>query len=592
MKRLLPILLAVLLLAGCSSGEAPVPAEPPVSEPATEVKLVSLYDADSTVEQQTAGVVRAYPLGDGEYSGLMAMGQKLLVISGDGSLTILQGELGEVASTGIADLAQEWTQKDLIAAENGLIYYARETREVVLLDAQLRQTQRIALPEESQGNPVLQQDGQVFYCVGTQIRALNLNTGISRLVREHSCASQELTGSFFNDTIIGCRVTDEAGIQRTVYLFADTGEVIQTDSDGYQLDSVDNSYFAQHLTEEEKQYVFGSLDGEPMCLYPKEDFLAEALSLNGAIGYTVAEDGLHLAFYDLTAGKRTAAVILKGVGMPQALMADAGYVWFIADGVLYRWEMAAASVTEDTVYTGPRYTVSQPDLDGLAVCQERVQGIRDTYGLKLYIWEEAESLAGDYVQEKEYRVSVINESLDQIESLLRSFPEGFLKQTGDVSVYLAGSLKNGEPCAQYREGAACHVVITGQETAKSFLWGLGFAVDTKVLGNSREFDTWDNLNPKGFEYTYDYEANAQREKVEKYLDAFIDQQSMSFPTEDRSRIFAYAVLPEGAEYFTHDDLQDKLLRLCEGIREAYDLEKSTDIFPWEQYLDKPIAKEK
>ena len=38
-------------------------------------------------------------------------------------------------------------------------------------------------------------------------------------------------------------------------------------------------------------------------------------------------------------------------------------------------------------------------------------------------------------------------------------------------------------------------------------------------------------------------------------------------------------------------LQNKLLAICQGIRKAFGYEKSSEIFIWEQYLNKPIAKQ-
>jgi hypothetical protein len=36
-------------------------------------------------------------------------------------------------------------------------------------------------------------------------------------------------------------------------------------------------------------------------------------------------------------------------------------------------------------------------------------------------------------------------------------------------------------------------------------------------------------------------------------------------------------------------MQEKLLRVCTGIREAYGLEKKTDTYVWEQYLKTSLA---
>ena len=117
-------------------------------------------------------------------------------------------------------------------------------------------------------------------------------------------------------------------------------------------------------------------------------------------------------------------------------------------------------------------------------------------------------------------------------------------------------------------------------------------METHILNESIAFDQWNALNPSGFEYDYDYQANAQRD-AGVYLrgenKAFIDTYSMSFPKEDRARIMEYAMLPGNQELFRSEILQKKLLTLCQGIREAYGLKKSEEVFVWEQYLEKSLA---
>jgi len=41
-------------------------------------------------------------------------------------------------------------------------------------------------------------------------------------------------------------------------------------------------------------------------------------------------------------------------------------------------------------------------------------------------------------------------------------------------------------------------------------------------------------------------------------------------------------------YFESEAMQKKLRQLCLGIREAFDLKKSVEVFRWEQYLNKPL----
>ena len=73
---------------------------------------------------------------------------------------------------------------------------------------------------------------------------------------------------------------------------------------------------------------------------------------------------------------------------------------------------------------------------------------------------------------------------------------------------------------------------------------------------------------------------------------FTDVIAMSFPTEDRARLFANALMDDNAQMFEASPIQKKLRAICIAIREAYDYQKDTQIFTWEQYLAKPIAPSK
>ena len=71
--------------------------------------------------------------------------------------------------------------------------------------------------------------------------------------------------------------------------------------------------------------------------------------------------------------------------------------------------------------------------------------------------------------------------------------------------------------------------------------------------------------------------------------SFVDTYSMSYPKEDRARIFEYAMTAGNAPLFAASPLQYKLKMLCQGIREAFGLKKSPENFLWEQYLNQPMA---
>ena len=160
-------------------------------------------------------------------------------------------------------------------------------------------------------------------------------------------------------------------------------------------------------------------------------------------------------------------------------------------------------------------------------------------------------------------------------------------------ISLVRSIPGDKPMVQFYENGNAYVVIAANENvADSFLHGVAYVIDSHVLGNSRDYDTWKNLNPKGFDYDYHYYA-LDSHVDSKYLTdesrAFVDAYAMTFPREDRSRLFVYAMMDGNESYFTTKTMQAKLKRMCQGIRESYGYEKNGKTYTWEQYLNTSLA---
>ena len=111
-------------------------------------------------------------------------------------------------------------------------------------------------------------------------------------------------------------------------------------------------------------------------------------------------------------------------------------------------------------------------------------------------------------------------------------------------------------------------------------------IDTQVMNRCSAYDDWTDLNPQEFAYSLD--VNADMTPYQQYLTGtnrcFVDYYAMVNPAEDRARIFECAVNPGNGDMFTAPILQQKLRRICTGIREAFELEDRGEIFLWEQYL--------
>ena len=85
MKRLVVLLLAVLLLCGCSA--EPVPATEPSTAPTQPPKaLPGIYEAGSAVEEETAGAVRTYRPKVNGFPEIAFMGGRMLLLEEDSKL--------------------------------------------------------------------------------------------------------------------------------------------------------------------------------------------------------------------------------------------------------------------------------------------------------------------------------------------------------------------------------------------------------------------------------------------------------------------------------------------------------------------------
>ena len=247
----------------------------------------------------------------------------------------------------------------------------------------------------------------------------------------------------------------------------------------------------------------------------------------------------------------------------------------------------------------------------MAACQTRAEALGQTYGVEITLWEAAEALEpGHYDYEPEYRVKSISKGLDDLERALAAYPEGFLQQTAsrtDSGVIHISLLRDitGDPHKgtltevngiQYwsDQGDAYIGLVLGDALEQTLYHEMFHVIDSYVLSSCVLYDDWEDLNPRGFEYDFDYIQNQTRED-NQYLEedsrSFIDMYSMSYPGEDRARIMEFAMMPNYGSYFASEAMQEKLTVLCKGIRDAFGLEETPEILPWEIYLEKQLAPE-
>ena len=69
----------------------------------------------------------------------------------------------------------------------------------------------------------------------------------------------------------------------------------------------------------------------------------------------------------------------------------------------------------------------------------------------------------------------------------------------------------GKLARQFEQQGKSVMLAAGDTSEKALYHELYHVMETHILGNSIALDQWAKLNPVGFEYDYDYLANAQRD---------------------------------------------------------------------------------
>ncbi len=624
MKRILITLVACLLLCGCGpepETEATMAPSQPETQPPAEP--AGWYEPDSDVETATGGAVRRYPLPIPDACAMTWLGGDLLVFSGSEvtTLTRLAGE--NLAEAGRIRIHESLSPEDpsLRVTEEGIAWFSRETGETVLLDETLQEVERIALPGDAVGTPLLSASRKsLYYCTGDSVRVLERETGISRLLLETDYPRQELEGLYLQDSVLRCRLREENGDEGIIYLSAADGRILYRTGEEIPLTTYENRCYALRCEGAMQVLVFGEAEAERRMLLPR-DITAAVWPLESAhAAVTAARNGegtLCLEYYRLSDGLLVSSLELDGCGMPLSILAapEGEAVYLLchdenAGGeVIYRWDATALGTDDGKVYTCPRYTLDAPDGEGLAACREYARELETRYGLEILLYTDATAnQPRDYWLGAEYQVPLIHRELETLSRLLAAFPEGFLSLAAEnteadrlrlalvrtIEARPEAAVPEAAPGIHYWVGEEPYIALTvGNLTESTLYHQLYHAIESRIFAESQILYEWNKLNPEDFAYDYSYtrwEDRGENEYMAGESQAFIDSYAMTFPKEDRARILEYAMVSGNEAYFAPETMQKKLYILCLGIREAFGLTESGETYLWEQYLREPLAK--
>ena len=620
MKLPFLVLAALLILCGCTAPPESA-TEPPMTEIIAVTEPVCLYDSSGVMQAQTKGAVKAYPLALSDADAIATMGSHVVLFSGSDATTLTVYGQENLCPAAALTLPCRISPADGAVQVNtqGISYYDAPQKELVFLDTGLKEISRISLSTAISGTPVLSADWEkLYYCTADALRCTDLSTGLDRLVKQMAYPGQFPTALHRDDNVIICDTTDGDGTFRRLYISTRTGQLLYEDRGDVTLHTYGDAYFALHKDGIYTELLTGNSEHGPTLLDPNS-YNPEAfplLSTGGAV--TAATDSAgntRLHYYDLSSGRRTSILTLEGTQTVHQMIpaADNGNVWFLrydpqyGCDTLYLWELSKSPIPDPKNYLSARYTAENPDYAGLAACRETADALSRRYGVQILLWTDATSYEPwDYTLIPEHQVRVIQENLKELEQFLAMYPQSFLLKaaektsSGRIQICLVRSILGKEAGTaaevtglQYwddnRNTYLC-LSVAHQSLSRNASHEMSHIIDSRVLTVCKAYDDWNSLNPPNFTYIGSYTATAKNtDWTQGENRAFIDTYSMSYAKEDRARIMEYAMEAENAHYFESDTMQKKLLQLCRGIREAFGLKKSTEVFQWEQYLRHPIA---
>lgn len=596
MKKLLPLILFCTLLCGC--GRKDIPDDCHLSPTESVV-------GPMTVSDGFGGSMQTVPLNLQAVQGLRLFGGNILLFSGETvtTLTLLDPDtLDVIASLSLSFFLGNEDPSLVLHPTGHLSLYDPDRKETLLLDRQLHTLGTIPAPGSLSGVPILSPDETVlFYCTPTHVRAWELESGIRRRVKEMAFSSQALTGVHMDGAVLECRIADDTQTQ-TLFLSSEDGRLLHQGADILSLETDGNGFFAQIRAGTYTIPVFGTSPDVPIMLFPGED-RTQTFYLPNQMAAVIAfrrGSNLQLDYCRLSTGERTHSLSMEPFHVPLSVEAVHQRMLLLlsVDSRTEQFQLVFWALGDDMPEGSGFPTVSyraedNPDTAGLSQCRRKAAELEMQYGIRICCWDDTPAAASGEWQ-PEHHVPILQRELTLLEANLARYPEDMLRKTAEhfssVNLCLVRSVSGEGPhCTPFLDGSdACIFIPTGYRGEQALYHRLFHLMEVHIFGNSNAFDDWGNLNPAGFHYDYDYRANALRDSGVYLFQnnrSFVDTFSMSYPKEDRARIMEYAMLPGQDSLFLPPAMQQKLQKLCGGIRDAYALEDREESFLWEQYLD-------
>ncbi len=256
--------------------------------------------------------------------------------------------------------------------------------------------------------------------------------------------------------------------------------------------------------------------------------------------------------------------------------------------------------------------------DSLKPLRMRADKLEEKYGVEIYIGEECSNIFGGYTVAPLTEYNGVESALKMLEEEMNKYPDNFFEQfeyswVEGLEIYLAGTLKGIQgDVLEYAGGFKTiydsNIVLVldcndyGVESI--FHHELCHAIEEKIVDASYSQekpmfhdDKWNSFNPFADMYTYTYSEYGFSKYHEFTYESklyhgdiadayFVDTYAMTYPTEDRARLFESVMTDElyCIDFGEASNLMKKINYYAKCIRDVFDTTGWNDV-PWEVYLE-------
>lgn len=572
MFYLLPLL---LLLSGCSM------------KPADRVNPAQTLWIPEQSEASTDADSRYYRVHDKKVLALYPVGKGIAAVYEEENNVCIVLCTGENLTSSAAVQLEEVSFSDisLRKSHEGLLIADRESAQLLLLDDNLRETARMALPGDYDSGGCIA-SGRFYYSTGTAIRVLDGGDGTNRLIKKMPCEDAGISIAPEGNIAV-CIMRD--GEPETQILAPHNGTCLERIAGHLRL----SGSGAVHTGE------YSDPGGELLVSWKEAQNPTAFLLPAGCRLLTFSPDGV----YALTFEKATGTVnlynawegmLLCSRSVPGQVVSAAldnwGEISILLSGEegarLLRWKPILKAAKAQDLPGAPFCRMDGEVKSAMEQCREIARKLSRDAGVPITI-----KPSGQWDLKPEYQPVRLKAALDNLSQCLQYFPEDFfaLLPLDGLTIELVSAGAADPPDAG---GYSCRgegrmvvgiVAGTGQEGWALF-HSLSHLLDTKVLTACSAYDNWDQLNPGEFRY-----GIPGNEEAPEFRACFPSERAMASPAEDRAELFALSVQPGQGTLFQNAAMQRKLLRLCTGLRNVLDMQDCPTIFRWEQYLYEILA---